>query len=328
MSIFTGIEPHPSQLVARDFTRIALDGFPRLRGERGYETWYFSTPHPEWDHFSFWLWRWCDAVVHQVRDPNDRKMFARAATWLKQERDPKRPFFATVWTRINHFPFDGGNIKGIVPPGLAIKDRAPFTMRWADEQLGHFLESIRDEPWFAHTLVIVTGDHGYPLGEHGSALLGTNLYGESTWVPLVIVGEHAELKPGLDHRPASHVDLAPTIFDLLGMAPKGAWSGHSLVRPAGDPMAVGLKWPDVAYARGDLRVLVSQPGASRPAGDEAFATAADRIDLTPYRGPSAARDEYSAAARDRSLLMTWVYENDHILPTMPPVESRGRAIIE
>ncbi|OFW17795.1 MAG: hypothetical protein A3F69_01035 [Acidobacteria bacterium RIFCSPLOWO2_12_FULL_66_10] len=330
MTMNTGIEPHPSRTVARDFTTIALDGFPRALGERGYQTWFFSTATPEWDNFTFWLWRWGEAVVHQVRDPRDDKMFNRAAAWLTHERDPRKPFFATVWTRINHFPFDGNGsqLTGIVPQGLAIKDRASYSMRWADAQLGHFLDSIRGESWFAHTILIVTGDHGYPLGEHGSSLLGENLYGEATWVPLVITGEHPKLRHGYDHRPASHVDVPPTVFDLLGVAPPNAFSGHSLAGPAGNPSVVGFLWPEIAFARGDLRVLVGQPGANRPAGDEAFSSASDRVDLTAAGAPSAARDALAAAARDRFFLMSWVYERDRILPAMPPALARGRAIVE
>jgi hypothetical protein len=328
MTMNTGIEPHPSKMVARDFTNVALDGFPRVLGEHGYQTRFFSTARPEWDNFTFWLWRWCDAVVHQVDNPRDDRMFARAAKWLSSERDSRKPFFATVWTRINHFPFDGQQIADIVPHGLDVKDRAPHTMRWTDTELGRFLDSIRDEPWFAHTIVIVTGDHGYPLGEHGSYLLGEDLHGEATWVPLVIAGNHPELLRGHDDRPASHVDLAPTVFDLLGIDAANAFSGHSLAQPAGDPTVVGFLWPEISYARGDRHLLTSQPGASRGAGDELFSSADSRLDRTAIDLSTAARQSMMDAAQDRFFLTSWVYERNRILPAMPPIATRGQAIFE
>src|SRR3712207_8927091 len=47
------------------------------------------------------------------------------------------------------------------------------TMRYTDDVVREFVESLEKEPWFARTLVIVVGDHGYELGrseEHTSEL--------------------------------------------------------------------------------------------------------------------------------------------------------------
>lgn len=330
MALHTGLPPHPSRIVARDFTNLALDGFPRLLGEHGYQTRFFSTTTPEWDNFTFWLSRWGGTVVHEVRQPSDEKMFARLATWLARERDPHRPFQATIWTRINHFPFHGFHHTGLVPEGLPVEQRVRYTMKWTDARLGDFLDRVRQEPWFAHTLVIVTGDHGYPLGERGSFVLGENLYGEATWVPLVIGGDHPKLRAlrGFDHRPASHVDLAPTVLDLLGIDAPNALAGHSLAEPAGDPSVVSFLWPEIAYARGDLRAFVSQPGAERPAGDELFSTDHDRLDRTRAGVPSADMKAMTEAARAQFDLLSWVYDRDRVLPERPPAAAPGQVILE
>ncbi len=330
MALHTGLPPHPSRIVARDFTNLAIDGFPRVLVEHGYQTRFFSTTTPEWDNFTFWLSGWGDTVVHELRQPSDEKMFTRLASWLTVERDPSRPFQATIWTRINHFPFHGFHHTGLVPQGLPVEERVRYTMRWTDARLGEFLDGIRQQPWFAHTLVIVTGDHGYPLGERGSFVLGENLYGEATWVPLVISGKHPKLRSlgAFDHRPASHLDLAPTLLDLLGVDAPNALAGHSLAGPAGDPSVVSFLWPEIAYARGDLRAFVSQPGAERPAGDELFSTDHDRLDRTRAGVPPAEAKAIAEAARARFDLFSWVYDQDRILPARPAAVPPGQVILE
>jgi arylsulfatase A-like enzyme len=66
--------------------------------------------------------------------------------------------------------------------------------------------------------------------EHGVAAHANGLWQEEVRVPLTI--KAPGLSPGNDLRPASHVDVAPTIAALLGLPPQPAWQGISL---AGTP---------------------------------------------------------------------------------------------
>lgn len=324
MSIHTGLEPHPSRVIAKELTTLAIDAFPRLLAERGFVTRYFSTPAPDWDNSTFWAWSWYHDVVHVVRAAADEKAFGAASRWLRFERPVGRPFLATILTGSNHFPFRGGAHPEIVPQGLDVAERMKHTMRWVDGQLGVFLDSIRREPFFPHTLVIVTGDHGFPLGEHGSYRLGENLLGESTWVPLVIAGDHPKRRArgAVDDRPASHVDVAPTILDLLGVEAANASSGHSLARPAGDPSPLAFLVSEMAIARGDLRAYLSRPGSARPSGEAVFETAHDRLDQTPGDPTPAWLEWARASANARFQLLAWAYEHDRVLPYRPRPTAR------
>jgi hypothetical protein len=324
MSLHTGLEPHPLRHVGTNYTDVNVSAFPALMRERGYLTRYFSQQPPEWDNQAFWARQWYDAIDFDRRRRDDRAVFDAVAEWLKGGRPRGRPFLVTVASGSNHFPFDKGLPLGVPSDSLDARDRARYSMRWVDAAVGRLLDGIRDEPWFAHTVVIVTADHGYPLGEHHSSGIVEHLYGESIWVPLVIAGNHPKLHPGFDHRVASQVDLAPTVLDLVGIDAPNAFSGHSLLRPAGDPTALAFLSPEIAYAKGDLKLLMGQPGHVRgPAddscrsgesGDEVFLTASDRLDRACGQAAANQLADLRVAALRRYYLSAWLYDNDRVLP--------------
>lgn len=71
------------------------------------------------------------------------------------------------------------------------------------------------------TVVVVTADHGEGLGEHGEATHGTFAYESTLRVPLIVaqVGPGTKTGPGRAVDAAvSHVDIMPTIADMLTLA--------------------------------------------------------------------------------------------------------------
>ena len=58
--------------------------------------------------------------------------------------------------------------------------------RFATDQAGRLLETLRERGRFDNTLVVVTSDHGESFGEHGEFYHGKVLYEENIRVPLVV----------------------------------------------------------------------------------------------------------------------------------------------
>ena len=314
MAIHTGLEPHPLRHVALNYTGVRLEGFPAALRQHGFVTRFVSASPPEWANELFWLQQWYDAVDHDGRMRDDHWTFRHVGRWLK-EVGGRRPFMVTISTRTNHFPFEGkGGAPGIVPAGLDTRQRLQHSMRWVDEGFGRLVDDIRGEPWFAHTVLIITADHGYPAGEHGPLGLMGDLYGEATWVPLVIAGRHPKVRQGLDHRVASHVDIAPTVFDLLGIERPNAFAGHSLLGPPGDPGCLTLVPTQVAYARGDVKVIGARPGQPREPDVEAFFTGDDRLDRRPAGWRPGQLSDALAAALRRAALRGHVYDANRVIP--------------
>jgi arylsulfatase A-like enzyme/Flp pilus assembly protein TadD len=153
-----------------------------------------------------------------------------AKRWLETQ---KPGWFCWVHLYEPHFPY--------APP-------APFAERFArapyegevaatDAALGPLLQPILAAGAATDTLVIVTADHGESLGEHGEATHGIFAYEATLRVPLIVY-----YPPLIESRTnaaaVGHVDLLPTILELLGMPAPSGLRGRSLLDVArGKPAA-------------------------------------------------------------------------------------------
>lgn len=93
----------------------------------------------------------------------------------------------------------------------------------ADELLGRLLDRLGPE-----TLVVVTSSGGTAFGEHGVLGPGRDLHDEQVRVPLVFGGGTFLTGEGAWMKPASLVDVFPTLLDLLELPIPADLSGLSL----------------------------------------------------------------------------------------------------
>jgi iduronate 2-sulfatase len=120
---------------------------------------------------------------------------------------------------------------------------------FADAQVGRLLNTLDDLGLADNTVVVLWGDHGYHLGEHG-LWRKNSLYEESARAPLVIAG------PGIAS--ASHkceaivefVDIYPTVAELVGLAPPDSTEGRSLTPLLRNPDAT---WNHPAFTETHFR---------------------------------------------------------------------------
>lgn len=101
---------------------------------------------------------------------------------------------------------------------------------YADAQLGRLLAALRESPRWDKTLVIVAGDHGEGLYDHGERYHSTLVYESTQRVPLVVRAPGGSAGARIDE-PVTLVDLMPTVLDLTGVPGEIAMRGISL-RPA------------------------------------------------------------------------------------------------
>jgi len=107
-----------------------------------------------------------------------------------------------------------------------------------DAALASLLDDLRASA--RPTLVVVTGDHGESLGDHGEQSHGLFAYESTLRVPLIIAeigGDARRVRLQPDRREASsvsarHVDILPTILDAVGQAVPADLPGRTLLRVA------------------------------------------------------------------------------------------------
>ena len=149
----------------------------------------------------------------------------QAVGWLAR-RGKDRPFFLWVHYFDPHepyappAPYDRRFAAAPAGAGLSAVALYDGEIAFADHELGRLLDAIDADGQAARTLVVVTADHGEGLMQHGHMGHGLHLYEEAVHVPLIFRWP-GELPAGARLAgPVEHVDLVPTVLELLGL-PRG-----------------------------------------------------------------------------------------------------------
>ena len=315
MSIHTGLLTHPTRNVVAEATTQTLEGFPEALHRHGYYNVHFAGSDPDWDSQRVWLRRWYDEIDYRPEDSErDRLTFRRAAARLHQLGQSRAPFLAYLSSISNHTPFHSPEPALDIAAHDSAENSLRNTMHYTDDVVRELYQSLHDEPWFARTIWIITGDHAFDLGERGEVLGHDNLRHETTWVPLILHGADARLPRGRQERIASHIDLAPTIAELANVYDDNGYMGHSLlgaVSPAAS--ALVLRGQHYAY---------ETPGFSlyRPANGAAVAYAPTDLvqDHSPILLAPADLEYADRLANATRIVLSYAIDFDRQTPRLEP----------
>jgi choline-sulfatase len=100
-------------------------------------------------------------------------------------------------------------------------------VRFLDRNVGRVLAKLKQLDLDRDTLVVYTADHGYMLGQHGRFEKHCG-YDPALRVPLIL-RLPGRVKQGVVRGFTEHIDLAPTIIDLLGIGRLPVEHGSSLL---------------------------------------------------------------------------------------------------
>lgn len=126
---------------------------------------------------------------------------------------------------------------------------------FVDAQVGRVLEAVDRLGLRENTIVVLWGDHGYHLGEHG-LWRKNSLYEESARAPLIFRVPGIEPTQSDCFRLVEFVDIYPTIADLAGLRVPKALSGISLRPLLMNPQA---EWNRPAFTQ---TLFLGAPGYS------------------------------------------------------------------
>jgi choline-sulfatase len=149
--------------------------------------------------------------------------------------------------------------------GKRQRDKYDQELFFTDLWVGKFLDYCRTQPWWEKTALVVTSDHGEAFGEHGRYRHAFEI-----WEMLVHVPMFFRVPGAPPHRidvPRSHIDIAPTVLDLMSVEPAPEFRGKSLVpelfgaEPEARPVLIDLpadsnNMERRALISGDYKLLV------------------------------------------------------------------------
>jgi arylsulfatase A-like enzyme len=102
-------------------------------------------------------------------------------------------------------------------------------IEYMDAQVGRIVDFLQQRRLLDSTIVIVVGDHGESLGDHGEAGHGIFVYESVTRVPFIIRAPFERLRGQIVDDVTRSVDVLPTLLDLVGIRSPVPLEGTSLV---------------------------------------------------------------------------------------------------
>jgi arylsulfatase A-like enzyme/Tfp pilus assembly protein PilF len=101
---------------------------------------------------------------------------------------------------------------------------------YTDEHVGRLIRGLEERGLRENTLIVLTADHGEALDEHGERTHGYFTYEPTIHVPLIYSMPGRLPEGAVYEGTAGHIDIAPTILDIIGLADRGepTFQGRSL----------------------------------------------------------------------------------------------------
>ena len=153
------------------------------------------------------------------------RVLSQGWDWIVQRHE--RPFFLFLHTfQVHHplsppYPYRQFFVEDLADGGERSEEeeqvaRYDREIRYVDDQLALFWQKLEDSGLAKNTILVIVSDHGDEFWEHGERGHASLPYEEVLQVPFIVIGP--KIKAGLrSQRPLHHIDVMPTILDLVGL---------------------------------------------------------------------------------------------------------------
>lgn len=151
-------------------------------------------------------------------------------SWARDYRPKFVPFMSTVPLLPNYITSENVG---------ELKNRYADAVNFEDQLIGSFMAKMQQRNLMDDSIIVVTGDHGEEFLENGHVVHSSALDRFQIEVPIIVYApaQIAEQRPIAI---ASHIDIFPTIFDLLGLrhVPDLLLNGTSMLRRSPDTISM------------------------------------------------------------------------------------------
>ena len=157
-------------------------------------------------------------IGNMQRDGSETAKVAKE--WIAQQKQPVFFFFHIYEPHTPYTP----------PEPYKSRYKHPYDgeVARADEIVGDFLQSLKDQGLYDKSLIVVLSDHGEGLNDHGEEEHGMFLYRETIQVPLVVKLPGQKFAGDTVSAPVQLIDVVPTIIERTGVTMAGNFAGKSL----------------------------------------------------------------------------------------------------
>ncbi|EQA36482.1 arylsulfatase [Leptospira inadai serovar Lyme str. 10] len=230
LSVLTGIPDRPGITVIRTHQVLGnFGGLGTVLKQAGYNTLFVHGGDIGFDNMSFLFPHWgFESIVgrEEMRQKNEYT----SGAWGYFDEDvldelqkrmsvTKPPFLAVSLTLTTHYPYEVPEKEFEIFPN-SVQDYDYFnTYHYSDWALGKFIEKVRKSPYFDNTIFVFVADHTHHRN--------LNPY-EDRNIPLLLYSPKL-VKPGIDNRISSQLDVLPTILGLVGKKLKFSAMGRDLL---------------------------------------------------------------------------------------------------
>nr|HNH21961.1 LTA synthase family protein [Ferruginibacter sp.] len=157
-------------------------------------------------------------------------------------------FFNHVMTVSNHRPYTYPEGRIDIPPS---SQTIAGAVKYTDYAINKFLKDAQQKPWFINTLFVIVADHCSKSA--GKTDLPVNRY----HIPCLIYAPQL-VKPRIEGRLVSQIDLAPTILGLMNLSYTSRFFGYDINRLAPGKERVFIStYQDMGYIRDGKLVILS-----------------------------------------------------------------------
>lgn len=292
-AIMQSLYPLPVGVVASRYARNHYRGLPALLAERGYSTfsavgamphfWNMNQLHPRYGfQHSFYEDRFQvdERIIAWI---SDREFYRQMRPFIQAESEP---FMGFLLSSSSHHPYTiperYRSLRLGALEGTMVGDYL-HAIHYADQELGAFVDWLRESGTLDRSLLVIYGDHQGFLGGQKELpeLLGFADWNEyhhfrvvkRTPVLIRLPGGQAA---GVHTGTTSHLDVAPTVLGLLGIDDGSTvMLGRDILR-GGEPLAI---FRDASFADA-TRYYVNRFGHS-VASRCYQAETAERVDCAP-----------------------------------------------
>jgi len=231
-SILAGIPSFKDAFTSSPFAKQKIGSMVSCLKEKGYDTSFFhGAPNGSMGFLGFGNILGFDHYYGMTEYGNNADFDGTWGIWdepfmnymNKTVSKKKAPFFSTIFTVSSHEPY-------IVPE--AFKNKIPKGTNPMHQPVGYtdfaikkFFEAAKKEAWYENTIFIITADHCNLVNYHEEYL---DKIMNRLAVPILFYSPKYKFK-GENNELAQHIDIFPTVMDMIGYdKPFRSW-GRSLI---------------------------------------------------------------------------------------------------